>query len=109
MHFTCSSSCHGFAERNAEGAVGDVHLVAALVAQVAHLREHGAVARPHRRGRRPVKRDDDGTRELLREKDDTIAYQAPEIERLGMGVEALKGQRRLEMRLAAAEGPLKVG
>ena len=63
----------------------------------------GAAARQHRRGRKPVKKDDDGTRELLREKDDTIAYQAREIERLRMEVEALKGQRRLEMRLAAEE------
>ena len=30
-----------------EGAVGDVHLVAALVAQVAHLREHGAAEAVH--------------------------------------------------------------
>ena len=30
-----------------EGAVGDVHLVAALVAQAAHLREHGAAEAVH--------------------------------------------------------------
>ena len=39
----------------------------------------------------------------MREKDDTIAYQAREIERLKMEVEALKGLRRLETKLAAAE------
>lgn len=64
-------------------------------------------ARSHRRGRKPVKKPagsrDGGAEGLLREKDETIAYQAREIERLKMEVEALKGLRRLEMRLAAEE------
>jgi len=55
----------------------------------------------HRRGRKPVKKKD-AAEELLKEKDEAIAYQAREIERLKLEVEALKGLRRLEMKLAAA-------
>lgn len=47
--------------------------------------------------------NEDGAGRSAREKDATIARQAREIERLKAEVEALKGQRRLEMRLAAEE------
>ena len=54
----------------------------------------------HKRGRKPVAEKDEAKR-LIKERDDTIAYQAREIERLKLEVEALKGLRRLEVRLAA--------
>lgn len=56
----------------------------------------------HKRGRKPMERGSEAER-LMREKDETIAYQAREIERLKLEVEALKGLRRLEMKLAAEE------